>query len=165
MRAINAVFSSNNQFKPRAPPPVSFFGHRWTQMKHRLIRTPFVRARRTDDLFRDRLNGTILHCSYLCFICAYLWLNYDFKNSGQGDFPGQMRVTHQSHRHGIDQVDVARYERGEGGLGIVPGIFPQQRVVVVRHFLIYLRQPGKVTVYFSPAAFPRLCKRGKKFRF
>ncbi len=37
-------------------------------------------------------------------------------------------------RHGINQIDVARDERGKRLLGIAPGVFPQQRHVVIQHF-------------------------------
>ena len=50
------------------------------------------------------------------------------------DFLGQMRVAHLPHRHGIDQIDVARDQRGERFLGIAPGIFAQQGQVVVHDF-------------------------------
>jgi hypothetical protein len=36
-------------------------------------------------------------------------------------------------RNGINQIDVARDEHRERFLGIVPGIFPQQRHVVGHH--------------------------------
>ncbi|MGD0253782.1 MAG: hypothetical protein ABSC01_13935 [Verrucomicrobiota bacterium] len=44
-----------------------------------------------------------------------------------------MWVAHLPERHGINEIDVARDERGERFLGIAPGIFPQQGQVVIRH--------------------------------
>jgi hypothetical protein len=45
-----------------------------------------------------------------------------------------MRVAHRPPRDGINQIDVARDERGERLLGIALGIFPQQDQVVIQHF-------------------------------
>jgi hypothetical protein len=50
------------------------------------------------------------------------------------DVPGQMRVAHLPQRHRINEIDVARNERGERLLGIALGIFPQQGQVVIQHF-------------------------------
>ena len=78
------------------------------------------------------------------------------------DFLRQMRVAHLPQRHGIDEIDVAHNECGERLLGIAPGIFLQQRDVVIGHFQIYLRWRGKVTAYFCGWLIPRLMQTRKK---
>jgi predicted RNase H-like HicB family nuclease len=60
-----------------------------------------------------------------------------------------MRVAHLPQRHGINQIDVPRHERGERGLGIVTGEFPQKAQVIIHLSSIHLRRRGKVTDYFS----------------
>ena len=44
-----------------------------------------------------------------------------------------MRVAHLPQRHGINEIDVARDERGERFFGIAPGVFLQQGQVVIQH--------------------------------
>jgi hypothetical protein len=74
-----------------------------------------------------------------------------------------MRVAHLPQRHGINEIDVPRHERGEGRLGIIPGVFAQPHNVVVRHFthIIYAgvkRQQVIFCLKFYPANASKLKK-------
>ncbi|HSY73954.1 MAG TPA: hypothetical protein VK810_00660 [Dongiaceae bacterium] len=74
-----------------------------------------------------------------------------------------MRVAHLPQRHGINEVDVARDERGECFFGIIAREFPQQVQVVVHLSSIHLRRRGKVTDYFCGGRFyPANAKPWKK---
>jgi hypothetical protein len=68
-----------------------------------------------------------------------------------GDFLGQRRVAHLPQRHGINQIDVTRGERGERLLGILLGVFPQQGQVVVQDFTdIFTLKPKGNRLFLRP---------------
>jgi hypothetical protein len=66
-----------------------------------------------------------------------------------------MRVAHRAQRHGINEVHMARDERGEGRLGIIPGEFPQKVQVVSLHFIdIFTRRRKGNRLFFGRMMFP-----------
>ena len=70
------------------------------------------------------------------------------------DFLGQIRIADLPQRHGINQIDVARHERGERLLGIARAY---SRSKVRSSFMvsfIHLRRREKVTDYFWPFEVP-----------
>jgi len=76
-----------------------------------------------------------------------------------------MRVAHLPQRHGINEIDVARDDRGERFFGIIAGEFPQKVQVVIHLSSIHLRRRGKVTDYprrrrFYPATAKHVAEAG-----
>ncbi|MGP8021131.1 MAG: hypothetical protein ACLPRE_09135 [Limisphaerales bacterium] len=49
-----------------------------------------------------------------------------------------MWLAHLSQRHGIDEIDVARNERGKSLLGMAAGVLAQQGQVVIHDFTPYI---------------------------
>ena len=67
---------------------------------------------------------------------------------GLGDLLRQQRVAHLPHRRRIDEVDVARDQRGKRRLGLAGGVVPQQCHVVIHCSPIHGRPRRKGTVFF-----------------
>jgi hypothetical protein len=69
---------------------------------------------------------------------------------------------HQSLGHGINKIEVARNKRRIRFLGLVAGIFPQQRHVVGHHLTYTFTLPGKSANLFHFLRCAGLSHRGRK---
>jgi hypothetical protein len=67
------------------------------------------------------------------------------------DFLGQIRVAHLPQRDGINEIDMARDERGERRLGIVPRMVTQQVQIVIHRFTNTFTPPRKSNRLFFAA--------------